>query len=67
MLVQGYFKGQRSSINQKIVTFCELAQSNELIEWPLSDAPTSIHVFFFFFFFFTSFTLSDYCCLHTRN
>ena len=29
----------------KIVTFCELAQSNELTEWPLSDAPTSIHFF----------------------
>ena len=36
----------------KIVTFSELAKSNELIEWPLSDAPTGIHVFFFFFFFF---------------
>ena len=24
------------------------------IEWPLRDAPTSIHVFFFFYFFFVS-------------
>ena len=40
----------------------DILRVNELIEWSLSDAPPCL-----FFFFFTSFTLSDYCCLHTRN
>ena len=52
MLAQGYFNGSKVKHKSKIVTFCELAQSNEFIEWPLSDAPTSILVFFFFFFFY---------------
>ena len=36
MLAQGYFKGQKVKHKSKIVTFCELAQSNELIEHMLS-------------------------------
>ena len=52
-----------------------MAQSNELIEWPLSDAPTSIHVFFFFFLLHLLYLITDACireislgsCWHKMN
>ena len=46
MLAQGYFKGQRSSINKKLRLSVSWRNQYELIEWQLRDAPTSIYIFF---------------------
>ena len=63
MSAQGYFKGSKVKNKSESVTFCELAQSTctywVAITWCANKYPC-----LFFFFFFTSFTLSDYCCLH---
>ena len=53
-----FFKGQRSGKNHKMLLFVSWRNKYAIIEWPLFDAPTSIHGVF------TSFSLSRYCCLH---
>ena len=58
MLVQGFFKGQKSSKNQKMLLFVSWRNKYTIIEWPPFDAPTSTHGVF------TSFSLSRCCCLH---
>ena len=52
------FKGQRSSTNHKMLLFVSWRNKYAIIEWPLFDAPTSIHGVF------TSFSISQCCCLH---
>ena len=52
------FKGQRSSTNHRMLLFLSWRNKYSIIEWPLFDAPTSIHGVF------TSFSISQYCCLH---
>ena len=42
ILAQGYFTGQRSSIIHKLQLFMTLCD-NAIVEWPLFDAPSSIH------------------------
>ena len=53
-----FFKGQRSSTNHKMLLFVSWRNKYVIIEWPLFDAPTSIHGVL------TSFSISHYCCLH---
>ena len=53
-----FFKGQRLSTNHKMLLFVSWCNKYAIIEWPLFDAPTSIHGIF------TSFSISQYCCLH---
>ena len=58
MLAQGYFKGQRSSTNHKMLLFASWRNKYTIIEWPLFDAPTNTHGVF------TSFSWTRCCCLH---
>ena len=43
LLTQGYFKGERSSVNHKLQLFMTLCDQYAIIEWYLLDAPTSTH------------------------
>ena len=58
MLAQGFFKGQKSSKNHKMLLFVSWRNKYAIIEWPPFDAPTSTHGVF------TSFSLSRCCYLH---
>ena len=58
MLAQGFLRVKGQAQNHKILLFVSWRNKYAIIEWPLFDAPTSTHGVF------TSFSLSQYCCLH---
>ena len=58
MLAQGFLRVKGQAQITKCYFLWVDAWIYAIIEWPLFDAPTSIHGVF------TSFSISQYCCLH---
>ena len=58
MLAQGFLRVKGQAQNHKILLFVSWRKKYAIIELPLFDGPTSTHGVF------TSFSLSQYCCLH---
>ena len=58
MLAQWFLRVKGQAQNHKILLFVSWRKKYAIIELPLFDGPTSTHGVF------TSFSLSQYCCLH---
>ena len=58
MLAQGFLSVKGQAQITKCYFLWGWRNKYAIIEWPLFDAPTSIHSIF------TSFSISQYCCLH---